>query len=445
MTELLEFKGKDAVEGRRPREMGWYIRLGLIASVTFVGAGMAWGTMAPLEGAVIASGTVVLEHNINKVQHAVGGVVGAILVQEGQRVAAGDVVMRLDETATRVNRQIIVNDLNSQRIRQARLNAEREQAATITVPADLKALAATDPDIKQALASETALFAARARTRVGQRAQLAEQIKQSQQEIRGTDAQYKSALEQVRVAELELVDMRSLLAKNLVAKPRVTQLEREVARIRGTIGELTARGAQINARISETELQILQIDRALETEVAKDSREAEAKISELNEKLATADDQLRRIDLRSPSDGIVHQMQIHNVGGVIGPGSPVMSIVPERDTLVIEAKVNPIDIDQIHADQSARVRFTAFNSRTTPELQGSIFRIGADILRDDRTGAMYYVVGVRVSDQESARLGKLRLIPGMPAEVFIKTSERTVANFLMKPLFEHMNRAFREE
>lgn len=444
MTELLEFKGNQ-LEARRPREMGWYIRFGLIASVTFVGAGMAWGTMAPLEGAVIAPGTVVLEHNINKVQHAVGGVVGAILVQEGQRVAAGDVLLRLDETATRVNRQIIVNDLNTQRVRQARLNSEREQAATMAIPADLEALAAADPEVRQALLSETALFNARARTRVGQRAQLTEQIRQSQQEIKGTDAQYKSAVEQVRVAELELVDMRSLLAKNLVAKPRVTQLEREVARIRGTMGELTARAAQINARISETELQILQIDRTLETEVAKESREAEAKISELNEKLATADDQLRRIDLRSPSDGIVHQLQVHNVGGVIVPGAAIMSIVPERDALVIEAKINPADIDQIHADQPARVRFTAFNSRTTPELNGTVFRIGADILRDDRTGAMYYLVGVRVSDQESARLGKLRLIPGMPAETFIKTSERTVANFLMKPLLEHMNRAFREE
>ncbi|WP_306223409.1 HlyD family type I secretion periplasmic adaptor subunit [Bosea beijingensis] len=444
MTELLEFKGTQ-VETRRPKEMGWYIRLGLIASTSFVGASVAWGTMAPLEGAVIAYGTVVVENSVNKVQHQIGGVVGAILVKEGQRVAAGEVVMRLDETATRAARQIVLNDLNTQRVRQARLNAEREQAATMAVPADLKAMAAVDPEIKQALISETALFEARARTRVGQRAQFSEQIKQSQQEIRGTDAQYKSAVEQVRVAELELADMRGLLAKNLVAKPRVTQLEREVARIRGTMGELTARAAQINARISETELQILQIDRALETEVAKDSREAEAKVAELNEKLATADDQLKRIDLRSPSDGIVHQMQIHTVGGVIAPGAAIMSIVPERDTLVIEAKVNPADIDQIHADQPARVRFSAFNSRTTPELNGSIFRIGADIARDERTGAMYYLVGVRVSDKERERLGKLKLIPGMPAEAFIKTSERTVASFLMKPLLEQLNRAFREE
>lgn len=444
MTELIEFKRAD-LETSRPREMGWYVRLGLIASISFVGVGVAWATMAPLEGAVIASGTVVLEHNINKLQHPVGGVVGAILVREGQRVAAGDVVLRLDETATRATRQIVMNELNTQRVRQARLNAEREQAATMAVPPDLLEKAAADPDVRQALSSETALFAARARTRVGQRSQLAEQINQQQQEIKGTDAQYKSAVEQVRVAELELTDMRGLLAKNLVAKPRVTQLEREVARIRGTMGELTARAAQINARISETQLQILQIDRTLETEVAKESREAEAKITELNEKLATADDQLRRIDLRAPSDGIVHQLQVHTVGGVITPGAAIMNIVPERDTLVIEAKVSPIDIDQIHADQPARVRFSAFNSRTTPELNGSIFRIAADIMRDERTGQMYYIVGVRISEQESARLGKLRLIPGMPAESFIKTSERTVASFLVKPLLEHMNRAFREE
>jgi HlyD family secretion protein len=436
---------RDGPEMRRPRDMSWYTRLGVAGVVTFVGISLAWGMVAPIEGAVIAGGNVVVENNISKVQHPTGGIVGAINVKEGQRVAAGDVVVRLDETATRAALQIIRNELVSLRARQARLNAERDNTRNVSMPVDLVARAVTDPEVKQALDSEITLFEARERTRRGQRDQFAEQIKQSRQEIIGTEAQLAAAQEQTRVAEMELVDMRMLLARNLVQRPRVTQLEREVSRIKGLTGELNARMAQIRAKISETELQILQIDRLLETEVAKEAREVETKINELNERLITAEDQLRRIDLRAPREGIVHQLQIHTVGGVIAAGAVVMSIIPERETLVIEAKVNPIDIDQIFPDQPARVRFTAFNSRTTPELTGQVYRIAADLSKDERTGAVFYTVGIRISEEERARLGNLRLIPGMPAESFIKTAERTFVSFLVKPLMEHMNRAFREE
>jgi HlyD family secretion protein len=446
MTQLVEGK----IAGRHApspdgRDLGWYVRLGFFGSACFLGTTITWATVAPLEGAVMATGTVAVENNISRIQHPTGGVVGVILVKEGQRVEAEQVLIKLDETATRANLQIVVNEMTSTRARLARLRAEQEGAGAVGIPQELIDRAVRDAEVRQTINSELALFAAREKSRRGQRGQYEQQIKQLRQEIEGTVAQQVSAQRQLEVAELELRDMRGLLTKNLVARPRVTQLEREVARIRGLLGELTAKSAQINSKIAETELLILQIDRTLESEVAKEIRENETRLNELREKLATAEDQLRRVELKAPREGIVHQLQVHTVGGVIAPGAVVMNIVPERDTLVIDARVTPIDIDQIYPDQPARVRFSAFNTRTTPELNGRVFRIAADLSRDEKTGVTYYLVGLKIDEEEMKKLGKLRLIPGMPAEGFIKTTERTIASFLVRPLRDHMNRAFREE
>jgi HlyD family secretion protein len=442
MTLLIEDK---SAQPPRVKDMNWYIRLGLIGSACFLGGGLAWATMAPLEGAVVASGTVVVENNVSRLQHPTGGVVGAIMVREGQRVREGDVVVRLDETSTRANLQIVVNEMNSVQARLARLRAERDGAAAVAMPAELLARAQRDGDVRQAINSEITLFNARMQTRRGQRGQYEEQIKQLNQEIIGTDAQYRSAQQQLDVAELELTDIRGLYARNLIQRPRMTQLEREVARIRGTLGELIAKTAQLRAKITETELLIIQVGSTLETEVAREIRENETKFNELIERRATAEDQLRRVELKAPREGVVHQLQIHTVGGVIAPGAVVMNIVPEREALIVEARVNPQDIDQLYPDQPARIRFPAFNTRTTPELRGQVFRIAADLAKDEKTGAGYYVIGIKIEEDERARLGALRLIPGMPAESFIKTSERTLASFLFRPLQEHMNRAFREK
>lgn len=426
-------------------DIGWYVRLGAVGSALFLGVGIAWATLAPLEGAVIASGTVAVENNVARIQHPTGGVVGAIKVKEGQHVEFGEVLIRLDETATRTALQIVVNDQKANRARMARLLSERDRLEEVRFSAELTAAAASDTDMRQAMYSEVALFTARERARRGQREQLQQQIEQAREEIIGAIAQDRSAREQLRVAELELSDMRGLLARNLVQRPRVTQLEREVARIGGVTGEIAARQAQLRARISETEVAILQIEYTLQNEVAREIRETETKLNELAQRYAGADDQLRRVDLRSPRGGVVHQLQVHTPGAVVAPGAVVMTIIPERETLVIEARVNPTDIDQIYPDQPARVRFPAFNTRTTPELQGHVFRIAADVSRDERSNQPYYTIGLMISEEQRARLGKLKLIPGMPAEAYIKTTERTVASFLWKPVMEHLNRGFREE
>ncbi len=241
----------------------------------------------------------------------------------------------------------------------------------------------------------------------------------------------------------ELESVRVLWKQNLVQISRVTALERDAARLEGERASLVAAVAQGRGRIAELELKIHQIDQDLSTEVGKELAEIRAKKSELTERRVSAEDQLKRIDLVAPQDGRVFQRNVHTVGGVIQAGEPVMLIVPQSDALIIEAKVAPHDIDQIHIGQHAVLRFAAFNQRTTPELNGEVIHIGADVAQDDKATEPYYSVRVRVSDGELARLDGLQLLAGMPVEVFIQTTPRTVASFLVKPLTDQLARAFR--
>ena len=237
--------------------------------------------------------------------------------------------------------------------------------------------------------------------------------------------------------------MRDLWRKNLVQIQRVTALERDAARLEGERGQLIAATAQSKGKISEIELQIIQIDQDLRSEVAKELREVQAKIAELVERKVAAEDQLKRIDIRAPQDGLVHQLAVHTVGGVITPGEAMMLIVPEADNLTVEAKLNPQDIDQVQPGQKAVLRFSTFNQRTTPELNGTVIRVSADLTTDQRSGVSYYTVRISIPEAEVARLGGLKLLPGMPLEAFIQTGERTVLSYLMKPMTDQIARAFR--
>jgi HlyD family secretion protein len=419
------------------------IRTHLAGAVAWIGllggTATAWSLVAPLDGAVVAPGSVVVESNVKKVQHPTGGVVGELNVKEGQHVTEGDVVVRLDETVTRANLGIVINELTTLRMRQARLIAERDNKSMLNIPADLAIRAARDT-----IASEKQLLLSRLATRNGQKAQLTERVGQLRQEIKGTEEQRKSILIQQQVATEELTGLRGLQKKGLVAKPRVTALEREVARNDGTLGEINARSSQALGKITETELQILQLDKDQASEVAKDLRETETKIGEMTERRVSAEDQLRRIDIRAPISGTVHQLAVHTVGGVINQTEPLMLIVPGSDRLVVEIRINLQDIDQVRNGQTTRVRFPAFNQRTTPEIDGSLIRLAGDMTKEPQTGATYYTAAVQFSADELAKLRGLRLIPGMPADAFIKTGERTMANYLLKPLADQMQRSMRE-
>jgi HlyD family secretion protein len=408
------------------------------------GTTTAWSVLAPLEGAVVAQGSVVVETNVKKVQHPTGGVVGQLNVREGQKVKEGDIVVRLDETVTRANLGIVINELTSLRLRQSRLTAERDNRPVLIVPADIAVRATTEADVRDVIASEKQLLQTRLVTRQGQKAQLTERVGQSRQEIKGLEDQRRATETQLKVARDELKSLRTLEAKGLVQRQRLTGLEREIARNEGTLGEIIAKNSQAHGKITETELQILQVDKDQASEVAKDLRETETKVGELTERRVSAEDQLKRIDIRAPISGVVHQLAVHTVGGVINQTEALMMIVPEADKLMVELRILPQDRDQVRIGQKTRVRFSAFNQRTTPEVNGTLLRIASDTTKEQQTGQLYYTAAVIFTAEEIATLRNLELIPGMPADAFIKTGERTMANYLLKPLLDQMGRAAKE-
>ena len=417
--------------------------LGGLAVVALLAGGVGGlAATTELSGAVIAPGSLVVDSNVKKVQHPTGGVVGELRARDGDKVKAGDIVVRLDETITQANLAIVVKSLNELQSRLARLEAERDNVDTIVFPPELLARA-DDPELARSMTGERNLFEFRKSARAGQKAQLRERIAQLKEEIQGLTGQVAAKKRETELIGQELEGVRDLWRKNLVQIQRVTALERDAARLEGERGQLIASTAQAKGKISEIELQILQIDQDLRSEVAKDLREVQGKIAELVERKVAAEDQLKRIDIRAPQNGMVHQSTVHTVGGVITPGEAIMLIVPEADALTVEAKLAPQDIDQVRVGQTAALRFSAFNQRTTPELAGVVSRVSADLTTDQRTGAAYYVVRITLSESELARLEGLRLVPGMPVEAFIRTGERTVLSYVMKPFTDQITRSFR--
>jgi len=419
-----------------------HLVVGIAAVAILLFTIFGWGMLSEISGAVIAPGKLVVDSNVKKVQHPTGGVVGDLRVKDGDRVKKGEIVVRLDETQARTSLAIVTKALDEMETRQARLMAERDGAGKVAFPAELVARE-NEADVAQAMKSEQRLFELRRSAREGQKAQLLEQIDQLKQQIAGNEEQVSAKSKEIEWNRQELGGIRGLWKQNLVPFNRVTTLERDSARLHGERGALTASIAQAKGRIAEIQLKILQIDEDLRTEVGKELAEIRAKRAELTERRVAAEDQLKRIDLIAPQDGKIFQQAVHTIGGVIQAGEVLMLVVPDADELIIEAKVLPQDVDQIHVGQPAIVQFAAFNRRTTPELNGEVIGIGADITQDDKRNEAYYAVRIRISDKEMARLEGLQPMAGMPVEVFIKTAPRTVVSYLTKPLREQLDRAFR--
>jgi len=418
--------------------------LGLVVVGLLAGGVGSWAATTDISGAVIAPGLLVVDTYVKKVQHPTGGIVGEILARDGDRVQAGDVVVRLDDTITRASLAIITKGLTELAARKARLEAERDGADAITVPADL-ASRSSDPEVAHVIAGEQRLFDLRRESRIGQKAMLQQRIEQLDKEIEGLTAQIDAKTREIEFIQRELEGVRQLWDKNLIPITKLTLLEREATRIEGERGQLVSTIARARARVVETELEIIQIDRDLASEVAKELREVDAKIGEFVERKVAAEDELKRIDVRAPQTGIVHQSTAHTVGGVINSSDPIMLIVPEADHLTVEAKVEPKDVDQLLLGQEAMLRFSAFNQRTTPEITGTVSQISADITTDEKTGESYYTIRVAPAADEISRLGDVELVPGMPVEVFVKTGDRRVLSYLVKPLSDQITRAFREQ
>ena len=428
--------------------------IGLAMVVAFVGGVGGWAATSELSGAVIAVGTVIVESNVKKVQHPTGGVIKEILVREGSQVEEGQIVVRLDDTVTRATLGVVRSQLDENNARQARLLAEREGSDAIAFPHDLISRK-NEASVATAVNGEEKLFEARRMARAGQRSQLRERVAQSNEEIRGLTAQSQAKEKEIALIGDELVGVTELYQKNLVSISRFMQLQREQARLSGERGQFIADVARSRAKISETELQIIQLDQDFRTEVLKDLRETQGKVTELVERMAAAEDQLKRVDIRAPRSGFVNQLTVHTVGGVIGNGETLMQIVPHGDDLIVEAKVAPQDIDQVEQGSHALVRIMSGNQRTMRDLQGILTHVSADLTRDPpseggpsgaggQASPPYYAVRVSLPPAELERLGDFRLVPGMPAEVFIETYARTPLQYLLKPLREQIARTFRE-
>lgn len=417
---------------------------GLCALLLLVGGFGGWAATTQIAGAVIAPGVVAVDTDVKKVQHPTGGVVGGLFVRDGQAVKAGQVVARLDETVTRANLAIVVKSLDELMAREARLEAERDGAATPAFPAALSDRA-QDAEIARLMTGELRLFSLRKTARQGQKDQLTEQIDQLNEQIQGLTGQVESKKREIELVYRERDSVRELWHKNLVPISRITALERDAARLEGESNQLTASIAEAKGRISETRLKIIQIDQDLRSDVAKELREIQGKMAELGERKVAAEDQLKRIDIVAPQDGYVHELSVHTVGGVISAGEQIMLIVPDHDALTVETKVEPRDIDQLYVGQIARLRFPTFDVRTTPEVNGTVATVSADTSQDETTHASYYKVRIRLPSTEIARLGDKKLVPGMPAEAFIETNARTPLSYLTKPLADRLTQAFREK
>lgn len=451
-SQGLDVDGADVLEAKAS------VRRALLAGFTVIcllfGSIGVWAAATEISGAILASGLVVVDSNIKKVQHPTGGVVGAINVKEGERVKAGDVLVSLDDTVTRANLQLVTKQLDEIAVRETRLKAELRGDTTLVFADDLLARK-NEPQIADAIRTEEALFISRLNGREGQKAQLRERIKQLNQEAEGLDAQQTAKKRELELTKKELEALETLEDKALVSLAKITGSRRQVAEAEGNFAQVTAQAAQVRARIAETELQILQLEADVKSEAGKDLRDQQSRMAELTERRTAAFDQLQRISIVAPQGGVVHQLGVHTVGGVINPGELLMMIVPDSDRLVVEAKIEPQNIDQVKVGHQARVRFSAFNQRTTPEFDATVVRISADLTHETQAGQIqagispasgiaYYTVRLTLTDEAAKKLTGLTLIPGMPAEVHITTENRTAFSYLMKPLSDQFTRAFRE-
>lgn len=413
-----------------------HLLIAAVAALVVVGGIGGWAAIAEISGAVVTPATVVVQSNVKHVQHREGGIVKEIRVRDDDIVSAGDLLIRLDDTVTRANLAAITKQLGELKAQEARLVAERDIRKHISFSDD-----DIPDDIKR---GQQLLMEARQASIAGRKDQLQEQIRQFNKQAEGLQAQLDAKESEIKLIDEELADLDALLEKQLVSKSRVSAQRRERARLQGQYGSFLSEIARIQEGISERKIQILQIEESYRAELLENLHETRSQIAQLEEQKIAAEDKLTRIDIRAPQDGYVHELAVHTIGGVVTAGEILMSIVPRADRLVIEAKVKPVDIDELTPGQEATVRFPSFDSRTTPELKAKLLTVSADLTMDQRTGSGYYTARLTIDDDELTRLEGKVLVPGMPVEVFMKTQDRTVLSYLIKPVSDQIAHAMRE-
>ena len=421
-----------------------HIRLGVTVVVLLLGGMGSWAVATKLAGAVIAPGTLVVENNVKKVQHPTGGVVKELRVQEGDKVALGDLVVLLDGTQARASLEIIVGGLNELTARKARLEAESEGTEDVAFPAALVSRA-DEPSLRKILSGEQNLFALRKAERMGQKRLLRERIAQLGKEVEGFAGQASAKEREIAFVAKELAGTQQLYQQGLMTLTRLTDVERTAARLDGERAQLVASIAEAKGRIAETELEIIQIDQKLRSEVGTQLADLRTKLAELEERRTAAQDQLDRLAIRAPQSGTVHDLAVHTIGGVVQAAEPLMLIIPSSTALAVDARIAPGEVDRLHVGQKVSLRFSTFNQQMTPQIDGRLVRVSADVLEDARTGLSYYTARIDIPAGQLDRLGVVKLLPGMPVETFIATEERTVLSYLLKPLSDQVTHAFRQE
>ncbi len=419
-----------------------HVAIGLLAVAALVFGVGGLAAMIDFAGAVVGHGTLVVSGNVKKVQHQDGGIVADILVKEGDEVQAGDVLIRLDPTMAAANRGIVTKGLYEAMAQRARLEAERSGSEEIAFAKEL--LAHNDvPEVAEIIRIETNAFDAGVTARAGLKDQLRKKINELEQQLVGLRAQEDAIRRQIDLATEEVEGLRTLKGQDLVSIARITEAESRAAQLDGQLGQVIASIAQTGAEIAGAELQIIQVDQDARSKASELLAENTSRLNELSERKIAADDQFSKQTIVAPISGIVYQLAAHTIGGVINPGEDIMLIVPGNDQLVVEAQISPSQIDRVHADQEAVLRFTSFGSRETPEYIGSVDTVSPDLITDQRTGIPYYKVRITMPPQALEELGE-KFVPGMPVEVFIVTGDRTVLSYLTKPLTDQIMHTFRE-
>jgi HlyD family type I secretion membrane fusion protein len=414
----------------------------VVLAVFFIGLG-GWAAMAPLNSAVVAPAVVKVEGNRKTIQHLDGGIVKELRVKEGDRIETGQTVIILEETQAYAAVDVLTHQADVLRAQEARLLTERDGAAAIAFPEGL-ATRRDDPEVAKILATEAKQFDIRRTGLDGQISVLEQRIEQLKQQIRGTEAQQLAAGQSLAIIAAELKDQNFLLEKGLTQRPRVLQLERTAAGLRGQQGEIAGSIARARYAISEMELQIIQARNDRITDVAKDLREAQAKLADVLPRLQAARDVLERTNIRSAYGGYVVDLAVFSVGAVIQRGDKVMDIVPSQNNLVAEANVNVDDIHEVHPGMRAEMHFTAYKQRVIPIIHGDVVDVSADRLTDKRTGTPYYTALVRIDENELAASKQVVLTPGIAVTVMIPTEERTALDYLLGPVMASFDRSFRQ-
>ncbi len=418
-------------------------RIGMLVLLTTFAIFGVWGGLAPIDGAAMAPGFVTVKSYKKTVQHLDGGIVSQLLVKDGDVVKEGDLLLVLDGTENKAQLEVARGQFIALAAEVARLEAERDGKPAIVFPATLNDPA--DSRVTEAKQSEETIFRARKAAHEGEMSVLKQRVGQLQSKIDGLKGQRGSKQELVASYGEEAHDLKELLAEGFADKQRLRDIERNHALNSGEISSINSEIAGSEIQIGETKLQILQLEKKFQEEVAGKLSESQSKLYDVNQRMLASRDKVSRIEIRAPDDGRVMGMSMHTVGGVVLPGRPILEIVPQKEELIIEAQVSPMDIDRVSVGLLAEVRFSAFKQAVTPYTEGKVINLSADRMIEEKTGAPYYQAQVELTPESVQKMEHLELVPGMPVEVMIKTGERTLIQYLMKPISNAFARAFIED